>query len=91
MNSQRQVTVLITRLSNLPPPTSVNGGDMTLSSENSRYQSRFNENAAFPHFDDTSFALVMTQRDQPTITHSTPYTNSPMDWAELAVFVDYNL
>jgi len=58
------------------------GGDMPLGSENSRYQSRFNENAAFRNFNDTPLAPVMTQRDRPTATQSPPNTDLRMDWAD---------
>jgi len=40
-------------------PTSMIGGNMPLGSENSRYQSRFNENAAFRNFNDTPHAPVV--------------------------------
>ena len=81
MSSQHQVTVLITRLSNLLP-TSMIGGDMPLGSKNSRYQSRFNENAAFQNLNDTLHASVVTKREQPNATHSPPNTDLRMDWAD---------
>ena len=63
-------------------PTFVIGGDMPLGSENSRYQSRFNENAAFRNFNNTPHAPVVTQREQPTATLSPPNTDLQMDWAD---------
>ena len=62
-------------------PTFVIEGDMPPGSENSRYQSGFNENAAFRNYNGISLALVMTQRDQPTATHSPPNTDLRMNWA----------
>jgi len=56
--------------------------DMPLGSENSLYQSRLNENVGFQNFDDTPLAPVMTQRDQPTATHSPPNIDLRMDWAD---------
>jgi len=55
---------------------------MPLSSENSRYQSRFNENAVFRNFNDTPCAPVVTQHEQPNATHSPPNTDLGMDWAD---------
>jgi len=52
------------------------GEDMPLGSENSRYQSRFNENVAFRNFNDTPHALIATQRDP---NHSPPNTDLQMD------------
>jgi len=63
-------------------PTSVIGGDMPLGSENSRYQTRFNENAAFRKFNDTPHAPVVTQCEQPNATHSQPNTDLQMDWTD---------
>jgi len=57
-------------------------GDMPLGSENSRYQSRFNENAPFRNFNDTPHAPVVTQCEQPHATHSPPNTDLRMDWAD---------
>jgi len=51
-------------------------GDMPLDSENSRYLSRFNENANFRNLNDTHHASVVTQREQPNATHSPPNTDS---------------
>jgi len=58
------------------------GEDMPLGSENSRYQSRFNENAAFRNFNDTPHAPVVTQCEQPHATHSPPNTDIRMDSAD---------
>jgi len=63
-------------------PTSKIGGDMPLGSENSRYQSRFNENAAFRNLNDTLHASVVTQREQPNATHLPPNTDLRMDLAD---------
>jgi len=57
------------------------GGDMPLDSENSRYQSRFNENADLRNFNDTLHASVVTQQEQPNTTHSPPNTHLRMDLA----------
>jgi len=51
-------------------------GDMPLGSENSRYQSHFNENAAVRNFNDTPHAPVVTQRDP---NHSPTNTDLRMD------------
>ena len=67
------------------------GGDMPLGSENSRYQSRFNENAAFRKFNDTPHAPVVTQCEQPNNTHSPPNTDLPMDLADACSLGDYLL
>jgi len=56
-------------------PTSVIGGDMSLDTGNSRYQSRFNKNTTFRNFNDTPHAPVMTQCEQPHATHSPPNTD----------------
>jgi len=58
------------------------GGDVPLGSENSRYQSRFNENAAFRNLNDTLHASVVAQREQSNATHSPPNTHLRMDWAD---------
>jgi len=55
---------------------SVIGGHVPLGSANFRYQSRFNENAAFQIFNDTSHVPVVTQRDP---NHSPPNTDLRMD------------
>ena len=55
------------------------GGDVPLGGENSRYQSRFNENAGLQNFNDTPHAPVVTQRDP---NHSPPNTNLRMDWTD---------
>ena len=67
-------------------PTSVIGGDMPVGSENSGYQSHFNENATFQNFNDTLFAPVTTQRNQLTDTHSQPKTDLRMDWVDACSF-----
>jgi len=51
--------------------------DMPLGSENSRYQSLFNENTALRNFNDVHHAPVVTQRDP---DHSPPSTDLQMDW-----------
>jgi len=53
-----------------------------LGSGNSRYQSRFNENAVFRNFNNTPHAPVVTQREQPTATDSPQNTDLRMDWAD---------
>ena len=53
-----------------------------LGSGNSRYQSRFNENAVFRNFNNTPHAPVVTQREQPTATDSPLNTDLRMDWAD---------
>jgi len=55
---------------------------MPLGSENSRYQARFNEDAAFRNFNATPHAPVATQCEQPNATHSPPNTDLQMDWAD---------
>jgi len=54
---------------------------MPLGSKNFRYQSRFNENAAFRNFNHTPHAPVVTQCEQPNAIHSPPNTDLRMDWA----------
>jgi len=54
--------------------TSMIGGDMFLGSENSRYRSRFNKNAAFQNLNGTLHASVVTQREKQT-THLPPNTD----------------
>jgi len=71
--------------------TSMIGGDMPLSSENSRYQPRFNENAAFRNLDDTLHASVVTQHEQPNTTHSPPNTHSEWIGQMLAVLDEHFL
>jgi len=48
-------------------PTSVIGEDMPLGSENSRYQSHFNKNAAFRNFNDTPHAPVGPSANNQTL------------------------